>query len=338
MMFETRLTGARCTITSLAAASTLLLLGACGGGGASTSADSGRSTQPDPTTAQASGGGGSSDSGSKPTGKPLEKFRVANFYTATGGGPGPSLDIYAYNNAPGAMIPLQTDVAYGTISTYASPATYASVTGGRSVMIGAAVHGTQVKTSDDLTGLGGFASDPPEYQKQATIVLTADLNDQRVESGGSNRLVGLTNSSLVENPGPTPQGSDPVPTLPPKPTAGELIVDTALQSSDGTIYYLTVDGACAKPTNGDPGDTGPYSISNSSESHSVGANYEVSAGSHALTIGKSQTPGTPPASCDSLVKVGDGTVAADAGSQVLTILYTPDAGQTIKVASAPIDS
>lgn len=336
-MLETRLAGARRTITTIAAASTLLL-GACGSGGTSTSADGGRSTQPGPTTARASDGGGTSDSGSKPTGKPLEKFRVANFYTATGGGPGPSIDIYAYNPTPGAMTPLQSDVAYGTISTYAAPLTYSSATGGRSVLIGAAVHGTKVKSSDDLVALDGFASDPPEYQKQATIVLTADPNEQSVGSATSNRLVGLANNSLVENPGPTPQGSDPAPTLPPKPSAGELIVDTAFQSADNSIYYLTVDGDCAKPTNGVPGETGPYSIFNSSDSHSVGTNYEVSAGSHALTVGKSPTPGTPPASCDNLVKVGDGTVTADAGSQVLTILYSPDMGQTIKVASAPIDS
>lgn len=307
---------------------------ACGDG-TSKAGTADRVTLPTAAGSPSSGASSGVDSGNQFNGKPLEKLRVANFYTAKGGGPGPTLDVYEFaSGSNGAPTRILKDLAYGTISEYVEPPTAKDSIGGRSFLLGATVAGSKVATSQDLTGMGGAGSNPPEYDPQVTIMLTADQNDQEQMSGD---LAGLSSGILKEKLRPEGTTGTPI-TLPPRPSGGELIVDmnTFQLSGSNLIYYLTIDGTCAKPTNGDPNDTGPWAIFASQASQAPGSIYEVAPGSHALTIGISAKQGTPPTSCDALVKLGDGTVQADAGTQVLVLPYSSDKSKTVQFASAPI--
>lgn len=308
----------------------IMLATACGNSGtASSPTGSGSGSTPSTASSSSGGVGANNDtsggSRSKPTGKPLEKLRIGNFYTAKGGGPGPSLDVYEYRNVDGNVpVAILKDVAYGTISDYVDPPTYSDVTG-RGFQLGLAPAGTKVKALTDLKGIGGVGTNPPEYNEQATILLTADLQDQSM--GGNDLLPGMSSGPYVEKPGPTEEGSTPV-TLPKAVSGGQLLLHDATDASQSTVHFLQIDGACTKAADDPSSDDGVPTM--------FGV-YDVSPGSHQLTMGVGTDPsGLAPTSCDAIKKIGDGTVDAPAGKQVLVVYYSSDGAQTIHFASAVI--
>jgi hypothetical protein len=276
--------------------------------------------------------------GSQPKQVPSDvRIRVANFYDQQGQ-PGPALDIYdvqlnALNGAPAT--PIITDLAYGAVSSYVQPKEDATTIGVKSVELEALPTGEDPDTSSaDAASIGGVIDNGSGVQ--LTVMLSTDQSDAGILPGA---LAGMSFSTRLEA-GNDGQGSSG-PAAPPAPAGkAELLVDaTNVPQSGDDSEFLSVDGSCAPPINGDPAFYGKLPEIVTSASSPIKSQFAIFAttpGVHQVSViawAKSVAP-----TCAQLTaKQGTSSVTLTSGEQAMVFVY----GNTVKtlhLTIAPIST
>jgi hypothetical protein len=299
--------------------------GTFAGGGHSSASQPSSFSLPTAPGGGATSGGGSASGASAPGGGSASTMpvstasvRVANLF-APKGAPGPALDIYdvqlnALNGAPAT--PIISNVAFGTVSTYAHPHLITSV-GQKIVEIQALPAGENPDTqSADASSIGGLIDDGSHGQ--ITFVLSAD------PSGGigTGPLAGMSTSQRVES-GDDGQGGKGPAAPPPAAGSAELLADDSLVPQTGsTAVYLMIDDSCAPPLNGDPSVKGvPFVFAADGVSPKSGfAVFQTTPGTHQISV-VSWTSSTPPTCAQLTARQAATSVTVSAGQQTLVFIY-----------------
>ena len=303
---------ARAAITGALGLATAMAMAACSGGTPSLSQSAG---QP---ASQAPGAVPSAGTTTAAVGKVSQmSIRFANFFTSHGK-PGPAVDIYD-TPVGQAATPLLANVAYGTVSAYAHPNLEPNSLPGEGVTAYYALPAGENPVTNKADGAGIDGIEDDGSHPQITMLLVPDSGSS-LDDGP---LSGLSSSERVEK-GDDNGSKGPV--APPAPAGkGEILVDasaiTNLQT--GTLeLYLSSDGSCAPPINGDPQMPGvPYIFASATSPVKSGYSiFPVAPGTHQVSIVAWTTDVAP--TCAQLThKQGTMSISVTAGQQVEVYAY-----------------
>jgi hypothetical protein len=317
---------ARAAITGTLGLALAIAMTACSGGTPSLSQSAGHPASQAPGAAPT--GGATTAAVGKVS--PMS-IRFANFYLKNGK-PGPALDIYDTPQGEAAT-PLLSGVAYGTVSAYAHPHLQSTSVTGQGVTEFYALPAGENPVTDKADGAGIDGIEDDGSHPQITMLLLPDSGS----SLGDGPISGLSSSERVEK-GDDNGSKGPV--APPPPAGkGEILVDTSPISGlqTGSLgMYLSSDGSCTPPINGDPSMPGvPYIFNASSAAiQSAYAIFPVAPGTHQVSVVAWTTDVTP--TCAQLTrKQGTMSISVTAGQQVELYVYGTSVTD-LHLAAAPI--